>query len=107
MKYNRQKAIEVIERLKRNTPPCELTQELKANKKELIENLKSLTEYVNKLDWRLDSQSIENLLHTLNKFPITDLYGNYIWESEEDETDERYIGLYQGKKYNYITKKFV
>ena len=25
----------------------------------------------------------------------------------KDETDERYIGLYQGKKYNYITKKFV
>ena len=83
MTYSREKATKAIERLKRNTSPCELTQELKTNKKNLIKNLKSLTEYVNKLDWRLDSREIERLSHTLDKFIITDLYGDYIWESEK------------------------
>lgn len=80
MTYSREKTIEAIARLKRNTPPCKRTQELKANKKELIENLKSLTEYVNKLDSKLDSELIENLSYKLSKFVITDLYGNNIWE---------------------------
>ena len=80
--YNRKKAIEATARLKRNTPPCKITQELKSNKTELIENLKSLTEHVNKLDYRLDNDVITNLLSQLEPV-ITDVYGDYIWNENE------------------------